>query len=73
MPKYTDKTASNSKINLGTRTFYSYTTHSKLVVIFKQPGETSVRLCETLLKHFENHCLHLVVLHSGIALQIHYV
>ena len=28
-------------------------------MIFKQPGETSVRLFETLLKHFENHCLHL--------------
>ena len=25
----------------------------------------SVRLCETLLKHFENHCLHLVTLHSS--------
>ena len=38
------------KDNIGNLFFHSYPTHLKLVVIFKQPGETSVRLLrETLL------------------------
>ena len=52
--KYTDKAASNSKHNVGIWIFYCYPIYLKLVMIFKQPGETSVILCETLAKHFEN-------------------
>ena len=39
--------------------------------MFKQPGETYVRLCQTLLEQFENHLPHLVTLYFRIALQIH--
>ena len=69
--KNTDKNASNLKNNLGIWIFYSYPTFLELAVIFKQPGETFVRLCQTLLEHFENHLQHLVALYFRIALQIH--
>ena len=58
--KYTDKAATDSKNNVGYLNFYCYPTYLKLVVIFKQPGETSVKLCESLVKHFENQRRHLV-------------
>ena len=66
--RYTDKTASNSNNNLG---IYSYPTYLKLVEIFEQLGEISVKLCDTLVKHFKNQRPHLVALHFRTALQIH--
>ena len=69
--KYTDKTASNSNNNLGIWIFYSYPTYLKLVEIFEQLGEISVKECDTLVKHFKNQRPHLVALHFRTALQIH--